>query len=656
MKMVYKLLHAERGVALMSIMVAVFILTIVVAAMAIATMGETTLSFDQLRGQQAVGVAEAGAYRALAELRQRVTVDLDAKLRVSGVTGAELQDICRDNSGRHRIEIISDYAYPGASSDWVDSGAGPQRTATLEIGTALSRIALTDSVSGETIGDFYAQIMVRSSAGLWSNTGTCTPGAPEHYTMWFDYAIFAVGRSGNATRTVCLRSPFADRCPKWLAGGAWQGSFDLSAYTGWPVLVEQASFSQWALMFNVGNVWLYTGTQIFGPVHSNARIQIAGDPVLNDVVTSVDPNMRFLNCFSPMTIPIPGGGGDPNPTLRTACDNTNWADPLTQTFQSTVTGGVAPISAPSSANPSRTSVGLTPPAGVDATDLDVSNNTTDLPDGQLSISDGLYVMDQCGSPQCGGIYIKGDASQMNLALESGNQVLYISVPSAGDPAKTNLKVIVDPSTRQVQVRWGPGWTNFQNYPPGTFNGVLYVNGAITSVYDLVQPGGLWGILHRNMRMTIATQGEMRVTDHLVYENPPAGPGHNPVNVLGLWSRTGNITVHGAVTPNNLYIDAAVLSPAGRFWVLDWDTLPLKGYIYFLGGTVQDTFGAWGGFNPDSGYARNMIYDWRLRSNVSPPFFPQTDVYTAVRIPNPDPAFASGDTLYERPLWEEMVGL
>ncbi|MGH2403437.1 MAG: hypothetical protein ACRDGN_03130, partial [bacterium] len=142
----------------------------------------------------------------------------------------------------------------------------------------------------------------------------------------------------------------------------------------------------------------------------------------------------------------------------------------------------------------------------------------------------------------------------------------------------------------------------------------------------------------------------------VYEDPPAGPGDNPINVLGLWSRADNITVAGAVAPDNLYIDSAVLSPAGRFWVDGWDTLPLKGSLYFLGGTVQDTFGAWGGFNPDTGYARSMIYDWRLRSNVSPPFFPQTDVYTAVRIPNPHAVFAFGDELYTRPIWEEMVGL
>ena len=64
----------QHGVALLAVMIAIFILTIVVAAMAIATMGESQLSFDQYREQQALGIAEAGAYRALADLRRRLSV------------------------------------------------------------------------------------------------------------------------------------------------------------------------------------------------------------------------------------------------------------------------------------------------------------------------------------------------------------------------------------------------------------------------------------------------------------------------------------------------------------------------------------------------------------------------------------------------------
>lgn len=645
--------HREpRGVAMVAVMIAIFILTIVVAALAVATMGESRLSFDQYRGQQALGIAEAGAYRALAELRRRLSVDLDTQIRSPSVSPSDIRAICQGTGSppRERVELVTNYAYPTTlgASDWVRVGA----TGFLNIGTAASRIQLTDSSTGAVLGDFYATVAVRYAG----SPTTCQFGGsqPEQEVVYFDYAILSVGRAGNAVRQVCLRSQFADRCPNWfpVPGASWQGSYALSgnAYFGWPVFVEKASYSQWALMLlNVSGVWLYTGTQIFGPVHSNADIRIAGNPALYDVVTQSNASMTFLNCGSPTSITVPPS--NPNATLRTpGCDNTTG-----NVFRSTVTGGVTPIPAPSSANPSRTSIGLTP-SGPNATDTEVNNATTQLPGGSAPVPNGLYVMDQCGTPGCGGIYVKGNVTQMVLVNNGNLQEVYVTVQNPGDPAKANIRLVIDPVTRAVTEYWGPNWSNSQSWPVGTFNGVFYINGSITSNPNPAVSSGLYGVVNRSMRLTIATEGEMRITDHLVYEAPPAGPGHNPTNVLGLYSATSDITIVGALTPNDLYIDAAVLSPTGRFWVEGWDTLAPRGSVYFLGGTVQGTFGAFGGFNPSTGYGRVMTYDWRLRSNVSPPFFPQTDIYTAVRWPSQAVVFTNGDALYDRPQWEETAGL
>jgi hypothetical protein len=235
-----------------------------------------------------------------------------------------------------------------------------------------------------------------------------------------------------------------------------------------------------------------------------------------------------------------------------------------------------------------------------------------------------------------------------------------------------MRVSIDPVTKEVRTYWGytsgdpynaGNWTNARTtYGAGVFNGVIYVGpsgsmtGSITSDPNPAASSGLFGILNQSMRLTIATQGELRITDQLVYERPPAGPGDNPPDVLGLYSVTGDITIVGSLTPNDLYIDAVELAPSGRFWVEGWNSLPVKGNIYTTGGTVQGTFGAFGGFSPLTGYGRVMTYDWRLRSNVSPPFFPLTDIYTASRYPpSPSPVFTNGDALYDRPQWEEMVG-
>ena len=644
----------QHGVAMLAVMIAIFILTIVVAAMAIATMGESRLSFDQYREQQALGIAEAGAYRALADVRRRLSVDLDTQVRNPSVSSTDVRDICQagGSPARERVELLTNYAYPTTlgSTDWTRVGS----TGYLNIGTSSSRIDVTDTSTGAVLGDFYATVAVRYSGA----PTTCQYGGsqPEQEIIYFDYAILSVGRSGNAVRQVCLRSQFADRCPNWFPtpSVSWQGSYGLSGntYFGWPVFVEKASYSQWALMLlNVSGVWLFTGTQIFGPVHSNADIRIAGDPAMYDVVTQSSADMTFLNCGSTTSITVPNGAPNPNTTLQTpGCDNTTG-----NVFRSTVTGAVAPIPAPTSANPSRTSIGLTP-SGANATDTEVNNATTELTDGGAAVPNGLYVIDQCGTPECGGIYIKGTVTQMVLVNSGGTQEIYITVQSPGDPNKANLRLVIDPITKSITEYWGPGWSSSQSWPAGTFNGVMYVNGAIMSNPDPTVSSGLYGVMDQAMRLTIATEGEMRITDHLVYEAPPAGPGHNPTNVLGLYSATSDITIVGALTPNDLYVDAAILSPTGRFQVEGWDTLAPKGSVYFLGGTVQGTFGAFGGFSPSTGYGRVMTYDWRLRSNVSPPFFPQTDIYTAVRWPSPAVIFTNGDALYDRPQWEETAGL
>jgi hypothetical protein len=641
-------------------MMAIFILTIVVAAMAVATMGESALSFDQLRGQQALAVAEAGAYRALAELRHRLAVDLDLRIRQPSVDRTRVRNICRSEDATppdptvEMVQILTDYAFPSAlaSSDWERPDPA---TAVLRIGSQLGRITLTDRVSGDPLGDFYATIAVRPSG--WQSTCQIDPNNPEQLVMSFDYAIMSVGRSGNATRTICLGSQHADRCANWFptVSAGWQGSFLLSggAYHGWPVVIENASYSQWALMLlDTANVWLYTGTQIYGPVHSNNEIRIAGNPELHDAVTQFNPEMRFLNCGAPTTIPIPAD--NPNADLNTACDNT------TRTvFRSTVEVSADIIDLPTNANPSRTSIGLSP-SGLNATDNQVRTATSDddlgnpfgIPStGQLR--DGLYVMDSCGSAACGGIYVKGNIEQMVLSSEGGMQVIRLAVPSDPEPLRRNLKLEINPVNRAITLYWdyrgGDTWAQSRTYGAGTFNGVFYTNGSITQ-------GGLYGTVNKDMRLTIAAEDDILITNHVVYEAPPAGPGHNPNNVLGLYSVAGDVTVVGAMTPDNLYLDAVVMAPAGKFWVDGFDTLPDKGSIYSLGGTIQGTFGAFGRFSPISGYGRVMTYDWRLRSNVAPPFFPLTDIYTAVRYPSAALVFTNGDPLYDRPQWEEMTGL
>jgi hypothetical protein len=533
---------------------------------------------------------------------------------------------------------------------------------------------------------------VRPSGGV----ATCQFGTnvPEQEILWFDYAILAMGRVGNATKTVCLHSPFADRCPDWdwvppyQGWTNWQGSFTITgSYRGIPVLITKASYSQWALMLlDVSNVWLYTGTVINGPVHSNTGIRIAGNPVLNDNVTQVSPDMTFRNCGSGnVNIAVPSSG-DPNASLWVSgCDNdadlSGGGTARYPVFRGTVQGNASAISLPNNANPSRTSSGLANPDDpTNATQPEVYNNISAAYRAQLetelggpldpnNLPDGLFVMQPavCASPPCGGVYIKGDVQQMVLSSESDQQVIRLEMQTA--PAgRRFMRVEINPDTKALTVYWNcdssaTTCTSSASFGGNTFNGIFYIGGSITTATDAggnpdpTVPSGLYGTMNRRMRLTIAAEQHINITDVLVYEAPPAGPGHNTANVLGLYAVNGDVNMVGPLTPDNLYIDAVVLTPRGRFQVTNIGVIPDKGNLYHLGGTVQGTFGAFGQFVPDlRGYGRVMTYDWRLRSNVSPPFFPLTDRYTAVRYPSQEAVFVNGDPLYDRPQWEEMVGL
>jgi hypothetical protein len=670
----------EQGIALLAVILASVIL------LALSTMGESTQSFDQLRGQQALAVAEAGAYRALAELRRRMHIDLRSQIELVSSLDATIRDICNQQSGRRYIELISRYAYPTGlgASDWSLDGD----TATLATGA----VTMTDPGSG-AVGQFSATIHVRPSGA----PATCQFGTnlPEQETLWFDYAILATGQVGNANKTVCLRSPFADRCPDWdwtaphQTWPDWQGSYTITGnYRGVPVLVTKASYSQWALMLlDVSNVWLYTGTVINGPVHSNTGIRIAGNPVLNDNVTQVSPDMTFRNCGSGnVNIPVPALG-DPNASLWVSgCDNdadlSGGGSARYPVFRGPlVQGNQSPISLPTNANPSRTSTGLADPDNpTNATQIEVYNNIAASYRAQLeaelggpldpnNLPDGLFVMQPsvCAAPPCAGVYIKGDVQQMVLSSESDQQVIRLEMQTA-PPGRRFLRVEINPDTRAITVHWNcdssaTTCTSSAALGANMFNGVFYVSGSITNATDGTGhpdpsvPSGLYGTVNRRMRLTIAAEQHINITDVLVYEAPPAGPGHNTANVLGLYAVNGDVNMIGPLTPDNLYIDAVVLTPRGRFQVTNIGDIPDKGNLYHLGGTVQGTFGAFGQFVPDlRGYGRVMTYDWRLRSNVSPPFFPLTDRYTAVRFPSQESVFVNGDPLYDRPQWEEMVGL
>jgi hypothetical protein len=412
------------------------------------------------------------------------------------------------------------------------------------------------------------------------------------------------------------------------------------------ILIEKASYSRWAMMLLTNsNVWLTDSSSFNGPMHTNDRFTIWGNPTFGSSVTQVQPNVLF------------GNGG--SPVLLAADENPPEDVPVYQATRMTL--GASPISAPSNNNPWWAVLGDDPARSGMPANLDVRSRTTALANNTSAVPVGTYFMDECANPSCGGIFIQGNVANMVLAVESGKQTITIIHNNGAVPAR---KFIIDSATDTRECTGPPSYATCVSKGKG-FNGMVFTKGAI--LYTAGNPTtGLYGTVQRDTRLAIAADGQMVITDHLVYEVPPTG-GNDPIpNVLGLYSWCStpptcparNVAVDGALAPNDLFIDASVLAPWGQFYVIGWNTLPDSGTLHFLGGTVQDSFGAWGGFQTDpmgnvigyTGYGREMTFDARFLTNNAPPYFPLTTQYAAPRYPRLTP-----DPLYDRPLWEELTG-
>ncbi len=639
---------------MVSAMLAIFILTVVVAALALATMGETGLSYNQSRSTQVMHLAEAGAYRALAELRRRVAVDLP--LRIVGAAKSDIEPRCKTRQG---WRVIAQYAYPTTlgATDWVEENGN--KRALLRIGTQAAPVDIRDA-GGALLGGFYATIYVRpadNSGGI--DTVNCDPGGSDTYRMWFDSFIVATAVTRNAQATICLKNVGnLVNCGAWLAASSpGDVTWDTAPPThGWQVFISKASFSRWAVMtLATSSTWLVTGSSFPGPVHTNDRFSIWGNPVFYQAVTQVQPDVNF------------GSGGlqaDDNwcpPAHPGGTDCPIYSGPRMQR-------GVSAITAPGADSPfwavlDQVSTGVPGNA-------QIRGQSTELANGGAVVPDGIYFMDECGNPTCGGLMVEGDVTNLVLCVAGG-----ASPPCPTGPGINGLQhiVIITPTEQKMFVldpggvqecSGPPSYTTCVNRGKG-FNGVIYINGNITS--SVGNPGtGLFGKLAQSSRMTIAADGEITITNLLVYEYiPRPNDPFDPLpTVLGVYAWCSspptcpgrNVTIDGSLAPNDGHIYGSILTPWGKFWVEGWDTLPDKGTLRFLGGTVQQDFGEFGGFLTDAfgniigytGYGRDMAYDARFLGSFAPPFFPLTNTYTADRV-NVNP-----DNFYDRPLWEELA--
>lgn len=369
------------------------------------------------------------------------------------------------------------------------------------------------------------------------------------------------------------------------------------------VRVRKDNFAKFALFTNQQtmqsgtNVWFTNKTNFAGPLHTNGRYNIAFNPsgVFDGAVTQKEQLARFYNNGSSILLDADYNGTKDVPIFNAGF--TRNAPAITLTSPSQKTDMIAQATG-----------------------------------GQSFATDGVYVPTS-GSNLAGGIYVKGNGT-VNLSVDGSNNPVYTVTQGA-----TTKTVTVNLGTNQTTVQTGATTDTYNGKPYG-------VDGVGTIIYVDGQLSSLAGTVQKDTELTISTENDITITNHLRYQNytaavgTPGSAGYVPPNaddeknILGLVSWSGNVFV-GTSTPNNVDIHGTVLSQAGYLQVVNYNDTGVgpRGTATLLGGAITNYYGAFGLFSGStgaqlSGYGRNFIYDNRMLTGSAPPYFPSLNTFIA----------------------------
>ncbi len=361
------------------------------------------------------------------------------------------------------------------------------------------------------------------------------------------------------------------------------------------ITIQKPSFTRYNLFCNSlqNNNWFTSRYDFTGPVHFNDELNFFGDPAnngisgtFNDEVTCSAATANFFH------------GGQLDADFYDNGDLVASAGDDRPIFNAGFQRGVDIIDMPALVQmqlQQTTALGLIEGSVIPA------------------YANGVYVPND-GANVTGGIYIQGDVNSFTMSTANlGNTAVYSIDHNNG----TTYTVSVDMNTGNTQFVDG---TNTYNYT-GTTNGVIFSNGG--------EVAALSGTVQQDSQVTIASTGGITIDNHIQYADDPLG---NPAatNVLGILSWNDDILI-GTTAPNDITIQASIMTPQGIFEVENYLGCGLRGDLNLLGGVIGDQMGYHGVFNSltgafEHGYSDQYVYDVRFKQGIIPPKFPTLGAY------------------------------
>lgn len=490
-------------------------------------------------------------------------------------------------------------------------------------GTGQFRVYFTQSACGLELPSEIRLPSGRYVSGAPRVAGTVTANAEQVYALPF--AMVAEGALSEYRRNVVLQGEFR-------------------------VVVGRGTFAKYALFTNVHRtgsadnsstrVW-FTGDTLFdGPVHTNNHFRFYRNPWFGGTVTTA-------------------GCNDPGPDECDGSFNRRGGEFYGVGFVNHL--DMDPnSSAPSYSNGYGTHAPTFGQAHWQSNFVPLPENLYDqsaaAADSGLVINHNVYSLTVSARDATGALLTPNGAGD-SYSPEAAWQYIESCRRNSGGSRGACTTYRYDASGNMYE--WSSGSWSLQEED---FNGVIYVNGLIERFTgpgrtSSNSPATARPAVASFAQMTLAAQGQIRITGDLKYEDQPCTgvPTRNPdgsvtratcdnvaaENVLGVYTQSGDVLIgnnnststapgewySNLNAPNDVHIHGVLMSSEGRVTVEDYDEGPSnRGDVHLMGGIIEYYYGAFGTFNAESntqltGFGRKFTYDQRMSLGVSPPYFP-----------------------------------
>ena len=257
--------------------------------------------------------------------------------------------------------------------------------------------------------------------------------------------------------------------------------------------------------------------------------------------------------------------------------------------------------------------------------------------------DGVYVSANDDNITGAGIYVEGDASDIQVYADTdGDQVYVITQGSKTTTIRTDFTRNETTISSGTKSKTFNGVFTDKSDPTNPRPGVsLFVDGSINSLRGGKTSSMDKPAIASNTRLTITAQRDITVTGDLKYTNVVANIDGTPVsnidsiqNVFGIFTNDGNLNL----APNSSYVKGPGLSLEMNAAVITFnkntsnDGSRLEGSIAYTGGTSPGANDRWrlvgsrvqSKINSIGFSYRDIFFDTRYSGGTfSPPFFPGT---------------------------------